>query len=194
MKTTEFVFSPRVALVLENFETVREVLKICLGRESELAEEVSRFLVWFEGDLVERLPRLKSWKAKSYSDYIELYPGDHWRVQGKDKEGICIRVSFIGLAESDLYDPGAGLYVPKQWSLRETFIEELNKRLPRDLRALRWPEPDWPFFCYVHLKDHLRTATDLEPLLQKIAELVDKLMSMSPEIDAILKKPTRRLE
>lgn len=177
-------FSPRVALIFENLETVRELLKICKP-DGQLAEEVKRFMLWLEKELRRRITDIQYWKFIAYESQIALYPGRNWEVIANDF--VCIAIDFISNeADLPLQDPGVRLYVPKKWEKRQEFIDELNVRLPPSLSDLRSHEPNWPLNQYIRLQSF--TTNDLEPFLQKAQDLVGKLISLAPEINNILEK------
>jgi hypothetical protein len=164
MSQTNFQFSPRIKLIFENLDTVRELLKVCRGK-GELEDELNRFTKSIHNVLIVLIPKLAAWKCDFYSDSIYFYPDSSWKLQTNDRMAIC----FSNFTLETLGDPGVGLYVPKKWEPRKEFIEQLY-----DIRVATFNTTEDFGTLANNIKTHLELLLNIEPDIKAILKSVNK--------------------
>jgi hypothetical protein len=186
MSQTNFQFSPRIKLIFENLDTVRELLKVCRGK-GELEDELNRFTKSIHNVLIVLIPKLAAWKCDFYSDSIYFYPDSSWKLQTNDRMAIC----FSNFTLETLGDPGVGLYVPKKWEPRKEFIEQLYEGLPSNLNDYRYNEVEWPLWKDIRVAT-FNTTEDFGTLANNIKTHLELLLNIEPDIKAILKSVNKK--
>lgn len=189
MPNKKFEFSSRVSLILGNLKTVREVVKILKEKDGEGQLDIKKLIKFIKDHLKEGVPEIKQWEVVIKNNCICTYPANEWSVF---KDTISIIVDFdqaMVLYRPD-QDPYVGLYVPKKWSLLETFNKRLIKELGSDFMN-DWDEPEeeYPIWTYVKYENYaMGDHFDVNGFLDNIFTLVSKLARKKDVIDRILKQ------
>lgn len=186
MKNETFEFSPRVALILANIRTVREVNEVI---EKEGKTEIKRFLKYIGDNLKDTVPDIRQWKLVIKNNSIFFYPDDHWKVLDDDFIAISIDFSAGMKPLGSEGDPWVALYVSQNWPQRRLFNEQLRKALSGFMDEWNQAEDETPIWAWVKYENYAKgDSFDIKGFLEKVAELVSKLVKKKGEINSILER------
>lgn len=181
----EFCFTPRLKLMLDHLEAVRELHKYV--EEGGMEKDVSGLRNELRQDLDRHLLTPAGWEGLDLQKGT-LYsrPRKKWGVVRGDYLFLEI---YMAWPVGD-YDSYVNLYVPAQWKRRKEFIAQLKP--PRGFERVdkysdgEWTEETSVFKC-VRYEDHVSSGVfDGGAFIKAIQEAAASLVQIEGDIDRIL--------